>query len=360
MLHTVIALFDTYREAEAARDALVTEGFARDEIALKPRCEPTYANDATSAVTADVANEGVLSEIEHFFEALFVNTPRPHEVAQYAEAVRRGAIMLSADAATDALAELARTVLEHSGAIDIAERAPTWQAPADADAPVWRAPDDATARAHSPLEELGIRRAAARRRGTVRSYRRDLGAPMAAETGGDAAATEATVTAMAAGSAPGMGAVFSAGRSELPGASPDTSAAGATPDATHASHPLPDTGTTYTAWSGSNPGAAAEAAASTPAGAAAPIPDEFLQYEEDHRGGYETKYAGEGSRYDDYASAYRHGATVGRDADVHARHDDEPQARRDWKDAPSQQAWQRIKTAVRHGWERVTHHGHGA
>jgi hypothetical protein len=359
MQHTVIALFDSYDEAEVARGALVSAGFERDDIALKPRCEPTYASDATSAAAADAsASEGVLADIERFFAALFESAPPPHEVAQYAEAVRRGAIMLSVDAATDAHAEVARTMLAQCGAIDIEARAATWHAPDDTDAgaAVRRRPaDDETVRAHSPLEELGIRRApAVRQRGPVRSYQRSAAAPAASARDDDAAAknaaSEAAVTSMAAGSAPGMGAIFSAGRHERPVAATATEAPAAAPAPTAAdtrsvTDPL------------------ATAAAAAPAGAATPIPDEFIEYEEDFRGRYETKYAADGSRHDDYASAYRHGATGVRNARGTGggpSEDFEPHARRARKRIAPHRAWARIKTAVRHGWERVTHHGHRA
>ncbi len=98
-----------------------------------------------------------------------------------------------------------------------------------------------------------------------------------------------------------------------------------------------------------------------PAGAAAPIPDEFLQYEEDFRGDYETKYAGSGERYEDYEGAYRHGAALGKDSRYRGRawHDVEPHAQRGWEDANPHRAWERVKAAVRHGWERVTRRGSG-
>ncbi|TKC88369.1 hypothetical protein FAZ69_14590 [Trinickia terrae] len=329
MQHTVIALFDTYPEAEAARDALIRAGFDRDGIALQARCEPTYASDATSAAdTAPPADEGVIANIGRFFEALFVSEPRRHEIAQYAEAVRRGAVLLSADAPTDAYAELARSMLERSGAIDIEERAATWHAPDETTAAAWRAPDDETARAHSPLEELGIRRSAQRQRSPVRSYMRGAPAERGMEGAAERPATEAAATATACGSAAGMGAVFSAGRSDP-----------------------------------ADSGTAAEGATNAPAGAAAPIPDEFLQYEEDFRGDYETKYASDGSRYEDYERAYRHGAALGRDsryAEPRAWEDVEPHAQRDWESAHPHNAWTRFKAAVRHGWERATHHDHHA
>ena len=65
MQHTVLAFFDTYPQAEAARDALVAAGIAQEDVVLKARCEPTYASDATSAGdSAPTANEGLLASIE--------------------------------------------------------------------------------------------------------------------------------------------------------------------------------------------------------------------------------------------------------------------------------------------------------
>lgn len=250
MQHTVIAFFDTYPQAEAARDALVAAGVAREEVTLKAKCEPTYASDATSAGDfAPAANEGLLASIERFFESLFVTAPPEREAAQYAEAVRRGAVMVCVDAATDTLAQLTRTTLEAMGPLDIEERAATWQAPAD----------EAT-RAHSPLEELGLRPSAPVppvKHGVVRSYARDAGAQPAGEAPGAVAptqqqmATEAAATAVAAGSAPGMGAVLTPGRTEPP------------------AQPIPPT-----------PSAESGIAAARPS----PAPDEDLQDEERYRG----------------------------------------------------------------------------
>lgn len=218
MQHTVIAFFDTYPQAEAARDALVAAGIAPADVTLKAKCEPTYATDATTAYeSTPAANEGLLASIERFFESLFESGPRERERAHYAEAVRRGAVMICVDAATDGLAQLTRTTLEAMGPLDVEERASTWSPPAG----------DAT-RSHSPLEELGLRPsvpAPPASHGSVYTYARD-GAATSPDT--DAAAartvvTEATATAVAAGSAPGMGAVFAAGHAN-PAPAPQTAA----------------------------------------------------------------------------------------------------------------------------------------
>ena len=212
MQHTVIAFFDTYPQAEAAREALVAAGIVREDVALRAKCEPTYASDATSAYeAAPSANEGLLASIERFFESLFESAPPERERVHYAEAVRRGAVMVCVDAATEALAERARVTLEAMAPLDIEERASTWSPPID----------EAT-RSHSPLEELGLRPsvpATTKPHSSVYSYERDRAAepaPSASDAAADErVAGEAAATAVAAGSAPGMGAVFTAGRTTV-------------------------------------------------------------------------------------------------------------------------------------------------
>ena len=243
MQHTVIAFFDTYPQAEAARDALFAAGIAPENVALRAKCEPTFASDATAAYeSAPVAGEGLLASIERFFESLFQSAPPEQERAHYAEAVRRGAVMVCVDAATDALAQLTRTTLEAMGPLDVEERAATWSPPAD----------EAT-RSHSPLEELGLRSSVPvppTPPGAVYTYPRDEARATSVnpEASAERTAAEAAATAVAAGSAPGMGAVFTAGR-------------GTTTTATAAA-PVPE-----------------NAAARSPA-----VPDEYLQDEETYRG----------------------------------------------------------------------------
>lgn len=206
MQHTVIAFFDAYAQAEAARDALVAQGLACESIALQTRCEPTYATDATTVSGSPPAADGILASIERFFESLFTSAPPTHETAHYAEAVRRGAVMLSVDAATDEQCEAAKSALERMNPIDIEERAATW-----------RAPSDKAMLEHSPLDELGIRRGTRpRQTGAVHTYAHGVAVQPSTTTGmsssAPAATSEAEATALAAGAAPGMGAVPTPGR----------------------------------------------------------------------------------------------------------------------------------------------------
>jgi hypothetical protein len=90
------------------------------------------------------------------------------------------------------------------------------------------------------------------------------------------------------------------------------------------------------------------------------IPDEFLEYEEDFRNHYDEQFAGGETRYEDYVPAYRYGATIGRDSRYRDRpwDDVEPEAREHWETTSpaTTDTWERFKAAVRHGWDRVTGH----
>ena len=93
------------------------------------------------------------------------------------------------------------------------------------------------------------------------------------------------------------------------------------------------------------------------------MPDEFMEYEDDFRTDYESKYAATGTRYEEYEEAYRYGATAGTDERYHRRNWDdtmETELRRDWESSKplGEDTWERFKHAVRHGWDRVTGHHH--
>ena len=320
MRHTVIGLFDTYSQAESARDTLVQTGFAIDTIELQANPVPS----ATAATDA-VANASVLANIERFIASLFAKEPRPAEADRYADAVRRGAVLVCVSAASEAHAELASATLMRLGARDIGERLPGWDATLDN-------PD--ARREHSVLEELGLGRAnqgAASVRPVGDPLRGPSSvppkpSPVPAEPRVDDPLTmqpplseAATLNTIAAGSAPGFGAVFTPVET-----------------APAARHPEPLEEQV--------------------------IPDEFLEYEEDFRSHYDEQYASDQARYEDYVPAYRYGATIARDLRYRDRAWDEvePEARRHWETTSpgATDTWERFKAAVRHGWDRVTGHHH--
>jgi hypothetical protein len=330
MRHTVIGLFDTYSQAENARDTLVQTGFAIDTIELQANPVPT----ATAATDA-VANASVLANIERFIASLFAKEPRPEEAERYTDAVRRGAVLVCISAASEAHAELAGAALTRLGASDVGERLPGWDTTLN---------DPVTRREHSVLDELGIgganRGAAEIQPGDVplrsdplrddplRSASRvpPEPSPVPRDPLTDDPLTmqppfseAATLNTIAAGSAPGFGTVFTP---------VETAPAARRPE------PLEEQ----------------------------VIPDEFLEYEEDFRGHYDELYASDQDRYEDYVPAYRYGATLAHDARYRDRpwEEVEPEARRHWETTSpgTSDTWERFKAAVRHGWDRVTGHHH--
>jgi hypothetical protein len=342
MQHTVIGLFDTYAQAEAARDTLVQTGFARETIELQANPEPSVGS-----ATEEVASAGMLANIERFLASLFASGPRAPDTARYAEAMRRGAVLVCVHAASESHAELARNTLTRLGATDIGERLPDWDTQAE------------TKREHSVLDELGI------------------GAVTPGTPHTSARATSATA-------APGMTTPDTTMRPTTAGPAyampPENTNAepfvppplGERPLVDPVNEPLTDPlvgdagRSAITAGSMPGSGAVMQPSeivpnAGQPAGGlGAQIPNEYMEFEEDFRSHYDEQYATDEAPYEDYVPAYRYGAEIGNDARYRDRPWDEieAEARRHWEVTAPDTPWERFKLAVRHGWERVTGHHH--
>ncbi len=472
MRHTVIGLFDTYAQADSARNTLVQTGFAHSDVELQANPEP-----ATDAAAAADESPGVLANIERFFASLFSTSGSNAPAAErYTDAVRRGAVLVCVNATSEAHAALAHDTLTRLGAIDVSKRSASWDAQQD---------DGETRREHSMLDELGIGSPAAvptaaqppldplRAAEEERKWARVDAPPRDTPPDDDPSRAAA---AYAAASVPGSGAVLrpdlvdterdvrevgevrAAGEYQPPPTAPrddfsrtsgsgigtpgerdrglgadefrqsqslsgTSSSSGASDDYRKPSPGVPPAppddypATTVQGAAGyqsdpseigrasgmsgqhqsqrnapptdyrspQSPAAAGYPPASSGAradeardsrsafaaaeggldsvggGIGAPIPDEFLEYEEDFRTHYDEQYGtSEGARYDEYVSAYRYGATMGRDMRYRDRpwDDVELEARQDWERSSPEGNWERFKAAVRHGWERVTGHHH--
>ncbi|ALP65268.1 hypothetical protein [Paraburkholderia caribensis] len=361
MRHTVIGLFATYAQAESARNMLVQTGFASTDIDLQ-------ANPETPADAAADASPGVIANIERFLSSLFSSSgPTAPEAERYTDAVRRGAVLVAVNAASESHAELARNSLSKLGAIEVSERAP------DA-----RMPTPEARREHSVLDELGIGgsgslaatpTAAQPSSDVLRAEEDARNRARMDALHGVPPADEASAQALAAASAPGAGAVM---RPDMPPPEPLTTF----PDEpvqhpdygvpTSASRPAAPQGDTPAAAAIASAGIAGSGAVMTPDTAeparAMPqqVPDEFLEYEEDFRTHYDAEYAHEGLRYDEYVPAYHYGATMAREIRYQDKSWDEvePDVREDWERDKAVGSWERFKSAVRHGWDRVTGHHH--
>ncbi|HZZ02641.1 hypothetical protein [Paraburkholderia sp.] len=340
MRHTVIGLFDTYSQAEVARDTLVQTGFARETIELQANPEPSVGS-----ATDEVASSGVLANIERFLSSLFATGSRASDTARYAEAVRRGAVLVCVSAASESHAELARNTLKRLGATDIGERSPDW------------ATQPESSRDHSILDELGI--------GAVTP-----GTPHTSSVATPGVATPGSTTTRPATSADPLYPPPLMGTDAEPFVPPPLAER---PMRDPLNEPITDdplvgdAGRTAIA-AGSMPGSGAilqpsevvSEAGQPTAGLGGQMPNEYLEYEEDFRTHFDEQYAAENARYEDYVPAYRYGAEIARDARYRDQpwDDVEPEARRHWETTSPDSTWERFKLAVRHGWERVTGHHH--
>ena len=426
MRHTVIGIFDTYDQAEVARSALVASGFARSDIELQAAPAPSSPDDPALAAGAGQPSEtgGVLANIERFFSMLFGGRDQPPEVAHYSEAVRRGGVLVAVDTATEARADLARRTLAEQGAIDIDERAASWGTLSHGRAAASAADDrdhslldelglgsgsavPGRAPVNPPGDPLATARADANR---ARAYpHADQGdpavqpldpiSPVARDvfaggsdstyraTGGDPM-TSGTVRQPETKQTTRRSASCAASSLDEPLADDDSvyrSPAASEPLTGAASKqgwrpvdpldPLDETETS--ARSGAMAGATGTTGSPVPgslsqtgdptlgtrSGSRPTMPDEYMEYEDDFRTDFESKYAATGARYEEYEEAYRYGASAGSDERYGRRNWDdimETELRHDWegRNPGGGDTWERFKLAVRHGWDRVTGHHH--
>ncbi|CAE6932103.1 hypothetical protein R69927_07215 [Paraburkholderia domus] len=342
MRHIVIGLFDTYSQAEAARNTLVQTGFARETIELQANPEPSVGS-----ATDEVANSGILANIERFLSSLFATGSRPPETTRYAEAVRRGAVLVCVSAASESHAELARNTLTRLGATDIGERSPDWDTQPE------------SSRDHSILDELGIGAVMPGTPHTSSEATRGVATP---------GATTASSTTRPASTSDPLYPSPLMGTDAEPFVPPPAERPVFGPVDEPVVDPLVSEAERNAIAAGSMPGSGAimrpsevvSEAGQPTAGSGEQIPNEYLEYEEDFRAHYDEQYAAGNGRYEDYVPAYRYGAEIGQDARYRDRpwDDVEPEARRHWETTSPDSTWERFKLAVRHGWERVTGHHH--
>jgi stress response protein YsnF len=86
-----------------------------------------------------------------------------------------------------------------------------------------------------------------------------------------------------------------------------------------------------------------------------PIGGQRGEDDSDFRNNFRTVYANTGMRYEQYAPAYQYGSQLRSNQQYSGRDWDtiETDVRRDWESRNPGSSWERMKNAVRYGWERV-------
>ena len=86
------------------------------------------------------------------------------------------------------------------------------------------------------------------------------------------------------------------------------------------------------------------------AGSASSLNDEVFRQH------WQSAYGTSGGKYEDYAQAYRYGATLAGNKQYQGYRWDElePRLRSDWESTHEGSPWERTKQAVKYGWEKMT------
>lgn len=122
MTHTVIGLFDSKTEAQAAMRDLIAAGFAEEHIDFSNRRFDETATGATSGATTSTGSTGGVSG---FFNSLFGDDSP--EARTYSDVATDTEAILTVQTDSDERARQIADILDRNGAVDVDERAAQYQ-----------------------------------------------------------------------------------------------------------------------------------------------------------------------------------------------------------------------------------------
>jgi uncharacterized protein (TIGR02271 family) len=122
MENTVVGVYDSKSEAQSAMNELLASGFSRSDIQLNPEYSSAVASNAGMSDTSHTGHG-----IGHFFRNLFGLDDAEKSSDIYAEAVRRGSVVLVVNVDTDEQRNRAMDVMNRYNPIDIDERSTHWR-----------------------------------------------------------------------------------------------------------------------------------------------------------------------------------------------------------------------------------------
>ncbi|MDB5743977.1 MAG: hypothetical protein JWR68_2292 [Polaromonas sp.] len=133
-MQTVVGVFDSYDEAQSARESLLDAGFDDSAVRLQSNTAGQQSGDSittngrviTDSRSRGDDDEGFMASIGRFFSDLFGDDDNEH-AGHYSEAVRRGSTVLAVTVADESRVEAARAALAAAGAVDIDKRTESWR-----------------------------------------------------------------------------------------------------------------------------------------------------------------------------------------------------------------------------------------
>jgi len=375
MRQTVVGVFDSDAEAQRAAQALASTGIDPACVHVTHSDDSTLGSTAATDTTTTHAETGVMGRVRNFFADLF-GPDDDREVGHYAEAVRRGAAVVKVDVEDESRLDDVRDALQNAGAVDIDERVESWRAQGWSDDELGSTAttntmldrdrttlgeslgNEATARVRAtgdtegviPVvrEELQVGKRAVST-GGVRVYSRTVETPVneSVQLREEHAQVErrpvdrpATAADLADLKDRTIEVRETAEQAVVAKTARVVEEVRVGKTVEQRTEQISDTVRSTEVEVENLPGG-------TTTGA----------FDSDYyRNDWQTNYASQGGTYDDYEPAYRYGHTLRSDARYSGRDWDavEPDLRRDWESRNPGGTWERMKGAVRRGWDRMT------
>jgi uncharacterized protein (TIGR02271 family) len=387
MTHTLAAVFDNGGDADRAKTALITAGFDRDAVRLTA---DTSAAGATTQKAADDDRGGITGSIMDFFSDMFGGND---DKQVYSEAINRGKVVLTLEADSDDQIDRATDIIEGFGPLDIDDQQSEWRAGGWSGGMPTRAGTGASyggstqqsASAGSQQSTQQTSQGGQADMGQAGSYQgaaQGSGSMQRAET--ETQAIPVIQEELKVGKRTvqrGGVRVFQRVVETPVQESVTLREEHVTVDRRPVDQPIdPDQVQAFQDQSFELRESAEEAVVEKSARIVEEvvvgkevsqrqdqISDTVRSTEVDveqldagendayYRSHWQTNYAGAGGRYEDYDPAYRYGSSMASNATYKGRPWDEvePELRRNWEGRYPQSAWEKFKTAVREGWNRM-------
>ncbi|WP_312183595.1 YsnF/AvaK domain-containing protein [Massilia timonae] len=121
MQHTLVAVFDNHASAQSALDELLASGFSRQDVRLSGGANSAGTTAGTATTTDADGDTGIGNSIKNFFGNLFGDDDDASRMNRYEGAVSSGKhiVTMSADSLSEV--ERAADIVERFGPVDIDE-----------------------------------------------------------------------------------------------------------------------------------------------------------------------------------------------------------------------------------------------
>jgi uncharacterized protein (TIGR02271 family) len=128
MTQSIVGLFNSFTEANGAKQTLMQQGFAASDIVVSAHEGDMPAANTTSQTSSGQTQSsgGFMAGVENFFFNLFGGTDN-EDAGHYSEAVRRGGAVVAVTVDDASKVDTVRSAMASIGAVNIEERVAAWR-----------------------------------------------------------------------------------------------------------------------------------------------------------------------------------------------------------------------------------------